>query len=144
VVFFVALILLWLIGSLGTVFKFGNFSIEKRPEELIVKRELLETKELTISYYRIQSIEIEQSILRKQLKLCRVIAVTVERGSSVRETNPVIYTLLTYKDVKPLIKEFVHEYADIEHTLNPLNKKGLKYYMLIHSIIFIVAFIPIV
>src|SRR5699024_10149718 len=52
--------------------------------------------------------------------------------------------LLPYKDVEPFLKEFVPEYADIEHTLIPLNKKGLKYYMLIHSIMFIVAFIPIV
>src|SRR5699024_3828348 len=138
VVFFVALILFWLIGTLGTVIKFGNFSIEKRPEELFVKRGLLETKELTIPYDRIQSIEIEQSILRKPLKLCRVIAVTAGSGSSVREANPVIFPLLSYKDVEPFLKEFVPEYADINHTLIPLNKKGLKYYMLIHSIIFIV------
>src|SRR5699024_11696645 len=48
------------------------------------------------------------------------------------------------KDVEPFLKEYVSEYTDIDHTLIPLNKKGLKYYMLIHSIIFIVAFIPIV
>src|SRR5699024_10241497 len=101
VVYFVALILLWLIGTLGTVIEFGNFSIEKRPEELFVKRGLLETKELTIPYDRIQSIEIEQSILRKPLKLCRVIAVTAGSGSSVREANPVIFPLLPYKDVEP-------------------------------------------
>jgi len=144
VVFFVGLILLWLIGTLGTVIKFGNFSIEKRPEELFVKRGLLETKELTIPYDRIQSIEIEQSILRKPLKLCRVIAVTAGSGSSVREANPVIFPLLPYKDVEPFLKKFVPEYANINHTLTPLNKKGLKYYMLIHSIFFIVAFIPVV
>src|SRR5699024_12128552 len=72
------------------------------------------------------------------------IAVTAGSGSSVREANPVIFPLLPYKDVEPFLKEFVPEYADIDHTLIPLNKKGLKYYMLIHSIIFIVAFISIV
>src|SRR5699024_11621856 len=101
-------------------------------------------KELTIPYDRIQSIELEQSILRKPLKLCRVIAVTAGSGSSVREANPVIFPLLPYKDVEPFLKEFVPEYADIDHTLIPLNKNGLKYYMLIHSIIFIVDFILIV
>src|SRR5699024_5560029 len=123
-------------GTLGTVIKFGNFSIEKRPEELFVKRGLLETKELTIPYDRIQSIEIEQSISRKPLKLCRVIAVTAGSGRSVREANPIIFPLLPYKDVEPFLKEIIPEYADIDHTLIPLNKKGMKYYMLIYLFIF--------
>src|SRR5699024_12793934 len=59
VVFFVALILLWLVGTLGTFIMFGNFSIEKRPDDLFVTRGLLVTKELTYPYHRIQSFVFE-------------------------------------------------------------------------------------
>src|SRR5699024_9536714 len=70
------LIFLWLIATLGTVLKYGNFTIEKRPDELFIKRGLLETKELTIPYDRIQAIEVEQNILRKVLNVSRIVANT--------------------------------------------------------------------
>lgn len=144
VMFFLGLIILWLVGTLGTILKFGNFTIEKRPEELFIKRGLLETKELTIPYDRIQSIEVEQSILRKPLKFSRVIAVTAGSTDNLKEANPVIFPLLRNKDVEPFLEMFVPEYSGMDETLIPLDKKGLKYYMFKYAFVFILAFIPVV
>src|SRR5699024_4996975 len=44
------LFVLWLIGIANTMIKYGNFTIEKRNNELFIKRGLLETKELTIPF----------------------------------------------------------------------------------------------
>src|SRR5699024_1932498 len=41
------LVLIWFLGVLGTMIKYGNFSIEKRENELFVQRGLWEVKELT-------------------------------------------------------------------------------------------------
>lgn len=138
------LIALWLVAILGTVLKYGKFTIEKRPDELFIKRGLLETKELTIPYDRIQAIEIQQNILRKPLKFSRVIANTAASGEKKEEINPIIFPLIPNKDIESFLEEFVPDYTGVEEELIPLDEKGLKYYLAKHSFLFFLAFIPIV
>src|SRR5699024_7270257 len=85
---------LWMIGTLGTIIKFGGFTIEKREDELFIKRGLLETKEITIPYDRIQAIEVQQSMLRKPLKFSRVIAVTAGSSAQSEGVNPIIFPMI--------------------------------------------------
>lgn len=136
-------IALWMLATLGTVVKFGHFTIEKRPDELFVKRGLLETKELTIPYDRIQAIEVQQNILRKPLKYSRVIAITAGNGADAGEANPIIYPLLPDKDIDHFLEEFVPGYEDVDKALIPLDKKGLKYYLVKHGLFFVLALIPV-
>lgn len=143
VVIVLGLIALWMLGTLGTVIKYGDFTIEKRPEELFVKRGLLETKELTIPYGRIQAIEVQQNILRKPLGVSRVIAITAASSDNFQESNPIIFPLLPDKDVERFLEKFVPEYAGMDKELIPLDRKGLKYYLFKHAFLFVLAFIPI-
>ena len=142
--FILLLVGLWMLGTLGTVIKFGNFIIEKRPKELFIKRGLLETKELTIPFDRIQAIEVEQSILRRPLKCSRVVAVTAGSSENMTEANPVIFPLLRDKDIEHFLDEFLPDYVGMDQELIPLDKKGRKYYLFKHAILFILAFIPII
>ena len=134
------LALLWLFGIAGTMIKFGNFIIEKRPEELFIKRGLLETKELTIPYDRIQAVEIEQNLLRQPLKFARIMAVVAGGTDSA---FPVVFPLMKLRDTEGFIKEFLPEYHFEQKAFNPLAKKGLKYYICKHAILFILALIPV-
>lgn len=143
IMLFLSLVALWMLGTLGTVIKYGHFTIEKRPEELFVKRGLLETKELTIPYDRIQAIEVQQNILRKVFNVSRVVAITAASGEFMQESNPIIYPLLPDKDVERFLEKFVPEYAGMDSELISLDRKGLKYYLGKHSFLFVLAFIPI-
>lgn len=136
-------IALWLLGTLGTVIKFGRFTIEKRDEELFVTRGLLETKEMTIPYDRIQAIEIQQNILRKPLKFSRVIAVTAGSSAHLDGTNPVIFPMIPDKEIKPFLAEFVPDYEQKQQSLIPLAKKGLKYYLTKHALLPVLLLLPI-
>jgi len=136
-------IALWMVATLGTVIKYGHFTIEKHTDELFIKRGLLETKELTIPYDRIQAIEVQQNILRKPLKYSRVIAITAGHGTDANEDNPIIFPLLPDKDVDDFLAEFVPGYEGIDEMVIPLDKKGLKYYMVKHGLLFILALIPV-
>src|SRR5699024_10165915 len=69
------LYLIWLIGIAGTMIRYGRFTIEKRETELFIKRGLIETKELTIPFDRIQAIAVKQSLIRKPLKYVKLTAV---------------------------------------------------------------------
>lgn len=124
------LFLLWLIGIAGTMIKYGKFTIEKRATQLFIKRGLIETKELTIPFDRIQAISVKQSLIRKPLKYVKLTAVVAGGSFDKQEAFPVIFPLMKEADVQTFLAEFLPEYEHISPKKNPLAKRGIKYYLL--------------
>jgi len=148
IVFIVALIvflllLLWVFGIAGTMIRYGNFQISKLEDGLFIKRGLLETKELTIPYDRIQAIGVEQSLIRQPFKFVSVVAVVAGGSIDKLETYPVLFPLMREKEVNQFLQKFLPDYGPVKKELIPLSKKGLKYYLFNTSIIFILATIPV-
>ncbi|HLR70468.1 MAG TPA: PH domain-containing protein [Pseudogracilibacillus sp.] len=137
------LLLLWLFGIAGTMIKYGNFTIEKRENELFIKRGLLETKELTIPFDRIQAIGIEQSLIRQPLKLVRVFAVVAGGSFDKMEPFPVLIPIIHEKEVEPFLQQFIPEYSELETDFVPLSKRGRKFYLLHASLLFVLLFFPV-
>lgn len=144
IVSFIAfLFLLWIVGIAGTMIKYGNFTIEKRENELFIKRGLLETKELTIPFERIQAISVNQSIIRQPLKYAKITAVVAGGSFDKQERFPVLFPLIKEAEIEAFFGEFLPEYTERDTAFVPLAKKGLKYYLFQSSFLFILAFIPV-
>jgi len=133
------LLLLWFLGIAGTMIRYGNFQISQLENGLFIKRGLLETKELTIPYDRIQAIGIEQSILRQPLKFVSIVAVVAGGSADKLETYPVLFPLMKEKEVNQFLQKFLPEYGPVETNLKPLAKQGLKYYLFQTTFIFMIA-----
>lgn len=139
----IALFILWLFGIAGTMIKYGNFTIEKREKELFIKRGLLETKELTIPFERIQAIGVEQTIIRQPIKFVQVFAVVAGGSFDNMEPFPVLFPIMRESEVDSFLKKFVPDYQFTNEKLIPLPKRARKFYLFNNSIIFILLFIPI-
>src|SRR5699024_1140527 len=137
------IVLLWFAGIAGTMIKYGNFVIEKRETELFIKRGLLETKELTIPFDRIQAIQVEQSLIRQPLKFVKVSAIIAGGSFDSREAFPVLFPLMRKQEVEDFLQAFVPGYEHILTKVSPLGKKGKKYYLMSASILFILALLPV-
>ena len=133
------LLLLWIVGIAGTMIKYGNFNIEKREKELFIRRGLLETKELTIPFERIQAIGIEQSPIRQPMKFVQVFAVVAGGSFDKMEPFPVLFPLIHEREVDKFLQEFLPEFDQLDTELIPLSKRGLKFYLFKSSILFILA-----
>src|SRR5690625_3187045 len=133
------LLLLWFLGIAGTMIRYGNFQISQLENGLFIKRGLLETKELTIPYDRIQAIGIEQSILRQPLKFVSIVAVVAGGSADKLETYPFLFPLIREKEVNQFLQKFLPEYGPVETKLKPLAKQGLKYYLFQTTFIFMIA-----
>lgn len=141
----VGLFVLWLLGIAGTMIKYGNFTIEKREKELFIKRGLLETKELTIPFDRIQAVGIEQSIIRQPFKFVRIFAVVAGGSFDQSEPFPVLFPILREKEAEQFLAQFTSEHTIATDTdLIPLDKRGRKYYLFSMSILFILGLIPVI
>lgn len=137
------LLLLWLLGIAGTMIKYGNFTIEKRENELFIKRGLLETKELTIPYDRIQAIGVEQSLIRQPFKFVRVFAIVAGGSFDNLEPFPVLFPIMREKEVEKFLNEYIPGHTiSMETKFTPLAKRGRKYFLFSQSILFFLALIP--
>src|SRR5699024_7788764 len=124
------LFVLWLIGIANTMIKYGNFTIEKRNNELFIKRGLLETKELTIPFDRIQAIGLEQSIIRHPFRYVTVYAVVAGGSFDKNETFPVLFPLMKEEEGALFLQEFVPDYPiESEKEKMTLPRSALKYYV---------------
>lgn len=137
------LFLLWLIGIAGTMIRYGRFTIEKRETELFIKRGLIETKELTIPFDRIQAIAVKQSLIRKPLKYVKLTAVVAGGSFDKQEAFPVIFPLMKEADIQSFLAEFLPEYAHVSAKKKPLAKRGRKYYVFSSILLLILAIIPV-
>src|SRR5699024_11377223 len=101
--------LLWVFGIAGTMIRYGNFTIEKRKNELFIRRGLLETKELTIPYERIQAIGIEQSPIRQPFGFVRIFAVVAGGSFDKLESFPVLFPMMHRREVAHVIVTLLPE-----------------------------------
>lgn len=123
-------ILFWIFGIAGTMIRYGNFTIEKREKELFIRRGLLETKELTIPYDRIQAIGIEQSPIRQPFGFVTVFAVVAGGSFDRLETFPILFPIIHKSEVEEFINKFVPNYDySLKKQLKPLPRRSLIFYI---------------
>src|SRR5699024_10365477 len=124
------LLLLYLMSIAGTVVKYAFFTIEKHADHLFIKRGLIETKELTIPFERIQSISIKQNFLRQFFGLTTIHATVVGdlmKGSE--SAHPILFPLMRKKEVADFLKTFTPEYMIEEKQWTPVAKQAWMYYV---------------
>lgn len=89
ILIFLALLAAWTLAIAGMMVKYGNYSIEKTNEELIVSQGLLEKRKITIPLKRIQAVQITQNPVRELLGYAAV-HVDSAGGSVLEKTVPVL------------------------------------------------------
>ncbi|WP_232827955.1 PH domain-containing protein [Paraliobacillus sp. X-1268] len=121
----------WLVGILGTMIKYGNFTITRYEEELYITRGLLEKKQTTIPLKRIQAVGITQSIIRQPLGLATIF-VEIAGGETDKQegTNTILFPLLGKNKIHDFLDEIIPEYSNLPENYTPLPKRALPYYLL--------------
>ena len=121
---------LWVLGIAGTMIKYGNFTIEKREKELFIKRGLIETKELTIPFDRIQAIGLEQSLIRQPLGYVKVYAVVAGGSFDRTEAFPVLFPLIHKKEVTQFLQTFMEDHViELQQDAIRLPNRSRKYFI---------------
>ncbi|WP_245959519.1 PH domain-containing protein [Neobacillus piezotolerans] len=126
---FFSLLAAWFLAIAGMMVKYGNYSIMKTEEELIVLRGLLEKKKITIPLKRIQAVRITQNPLRELLGYA---AVHVDSaGGSVLDKNSSRIMLLPLVKLEQIEEIFAGHLLNYEFNTNltPLPGRSLKRYL---------------
>jgi len=127
-VIFSIFLISWVISILRFVISYGNFNVEKKGRDIIIKRGLLERKELAIKEHRVQGIRITENPLRQLLGYA-TIEVEVAGGSSKQEGfKTIINPLLKRSEIDDFIKFILPDRKYSENILS-LPKKTLRRYI---------------
>ncbi len=128
ILFFIGI---WLVGIVGTIIKYGNFTITRYEEELYITRGLLEKKQTTIPLKRIQAVGITQSIIRQPLGLATIF-VEIAGGETDKQegTNTILFPLLRKNKIHDFLNEIIPEYSDLPENYTALPKRALPYYLI--------------
>jgi putative membrane protein len=129
VAFFVLLVS-WLISIAMTMIKYGNFTVIKQGDELLISRGIIEKRQLTIPLGRIQAIRISQNLLRQPFGLATVYVESAGgAGGHESEFSTILFPLVNVKEVDGLLQAFTPEY-NMQNQIQPLPKRSLPRYLI--------------
>ncbi|MHA6253016.1 PH domain-containing protein [Oceanobacillus sp. CAU 1775] len=142
----VILVFVWMLSVGWTLIRYGNFTISRVDDELLVTRGLLERKQLTIPMHRIQAIGIEENILRQPFSYVSIVA-EIAGGSTDKQTDAsvILFPIMEKNKVQEFLNEFVPSFSwDIEESnWKKPPKKALKFYILRSGFLFLVLSIAL-
>jgi putative membrane protein len=124
------LVIVWLAAIIGTVIQYGQFTLEKRENELHISRGLIEKRQIILPLERIQAVRITENLLRQPLGYATVY---VESAGSAAEKetdfSTVLFPLVKREKIKDLLETFTPDYA-YSIPINPIPRRALSRYIL--------------
>lgn len=99
----------WLFAFLGTIIKYYGFRVEVRGEELVISRGLLERKQLTVPFNRIQAVQVKEGVLRQLLGYASLHLESAGYGDQ-SGNSATLFPLIRRGEVDSFIAEVVPEY----------------------------------
>lgn len=135
------LAVIWFIGSISSVIKYGDFTIIRYEQELYITRGLLEKKQLTIPLKRIQAVSFKQNLLRLPFNLGSLTIVIAGGEVSQKENiQTVIFPLIRKSEIERFLEAILPEYTASFDQLKPISRR----FFYINSVVNILSAIVII
>ncbi|WP_042360082.1 PH domain-containing protein [Geomicrobium sp. JCM 19055] len=130
--FVVLIALIAYLISIGiTIVKYGQFSVDKRGNDLIVSRGLLEKKQLTLKVHRITAVRYVSTILRQPFGYTTIYVESKGGGNAEEQQSTMLIPLVKRKEVDEVLRRFLPEFVFEEGiTLTKLPKRArIRYWI---------------
>lgn len=125
---FMGFLLAWVISIIRFVISYGDFTIEKKEDEILIRRGLLEQKQVALKTHRIQGIRIVEGMFRQPFGYGSI-HVEVAGGASKEEGfQTVIHPFIKNTEVYDFIKHIAPE-REFINSVKKLPKRSLKKYL---------------
>jgi len=111
-------------GVISTFLKYGKYEIASDEEQVFIKRGVLETSTFSIRKDKVQAIEINQSLIKRLLRLAEVKLISAGSiGTEGRQTNS-LYPFLPVRRAYSIIKEILPQYM-VKSPMYQLPKRAI-------------------
>lgn len=136
----ILLVVSWMISTIGYALKHGNFTVNRKNDEVRISQGLLERKELVLKLHRIQGITIKEGILRQPFGYCAVQVEVIQ--SEGKEEKVTLHPIIRKDRVQQLLAHLQLPY-ELNANITPLPKAALRRYLIDSFIFFAMLAIPL-
>ncbi|QWH41134.1 MULTISPECIES: PH domain-containing protein [Bacillus cereus group] len=136
----ILLVVSWIISTIGYALKHGNFTVNRKNDEVRISQGLLERKELVLKLHRIQGITIKESILRQPFGYCAVQVEVIQ--SEGKEEKVTLHPIIRKDRVQQLLTHLQLPY-ELNTNITSLPKAALRRYLIDSFIFFAMLAIPL-
>ncbi|MGH1287699.1 PH domain-containing protein [Bacillus toyonensis] len=136
----ILLVVSWIISTIGYALKHGNFTVNRKNDEVRISQGLLERKELVLKLHRIQGITIKEGILRQPFGYCAVQVEVIQ--SEGKEEKVTLHPIIRKDRVQQLLAHLQLPY-DLNINIISLPKAALRRYLIDSFIFFAMLAIPL-
>ncbi|SDN81657.1 PH domain-containing protein [Bacillus sp. OK048] len=127
---FAGFVVAWILALIGTMLKYANFNVIKTDHDLIISQGLLEKRQITIPLKRIQSVRIDENIVRQWLGYGSVIVESAGGSASNKEGSKVLLLpLVKIHTIEQILKPYLIDYQ-WNPTFTPVPKRAMSRYIL--------------
>ncbi|PFJ05353.1 hypothetical protein COD67_10325 [Bacillus cereus] len=139
----ILLVVSWIISTIGYALKHGNFTVNRKNDEVRISQGLLERKELVLKLHRIQGITIKESILRQPFGYCAVqVEVIQSKGMGEDKEKVTLHPIIRKDRVQELLAHLQLPY-EMNTNITLLPKAALRRYLIDSFIFFAMLAIPL-
>ncbi|HFK1549788.1 PH domain-containing protein [Bacillus albus] len=140
----ILIVLSWIISTIGYALKHGDFTVNRRNDEVRISQGLLEKKELVLKLHRIQGITIKESILRQPFGYCVVqVEVIQSKGLGDEKEKVTLHPIIRKDRVQQLLAHLQLPY-ELNTNIISLPKSALRRYLIDSFIFFAMLAIPLI
>ncbi|PFO67286.1 hypothetical protein COJ86_21315 [Bacillus cereus] len=140
----ILIVLSWIISTIGYALKHGNFTVNRRNDEVRIAQGLLERKELVLKLHRIQGITIKEGIFRQMLGYCAVqVEVIQGKGLGDEKEKVTLHPIIRKDRVQQLLAHLQLPY-ELNTNIISLPKAALRRYLIDSFIFFAMLAIPLI
>lgn len=139
----ILLVVSWMISTIGYALKHGNFTVNRKNDEVRISQGLLERKELVLKLHRIQGITIKEGILRQPFGYCAVqVEVIQSKGTDDEKEKVTLHPIIRKDRVQQLLAHLQLPY-ELNANITSLPKAALRRYLIDSFIFFAMLAIPL-
>lgn len=128
---FIGFLFVWMIALISMMLKYADFKVVERGKDLVISRGMIEKRQITIPFNRIQAIRISQSLLRQSLGYATVYLENAGGGLNEQDgiAKFMLLPLVKRKDIEKILSKRFPEYQ-MEVSLQGVPKRALPRYFL--------------
>ncbi len=108
----VGAVIAWLLSIAGTIIRYGNFTVTRKGDDIIISRGLIEKRQVTIPVRRIQAVRMSESVLRQPFGFATLFIESAGGASSKEEDfSTTLYPILRRRDTEAFLEKMLPEYS---------------------------------
>lgn len=118
----------WLLSFFGTLFNYGDFTLEIKEKEIVISRGIFEKKRSTVPFNRIQAIHISEGIIRQPLGYASLHLESAAGYGDDKGTGSIQFFPLIKRDrIVSLLDDVFPDYQKEVNALKPPSRSLRRY-----------------